>query len=372
MAQDFGDEAGESLRRMLGRAVSYAIRDWMRERDYQRRLQEQERDTDRGEAGNAEGSDLPDVGKQPDEVYLPFGEADEARRFTDLCREKGIDMTALTDADGRGFIRFAPADLERVQDMAPDFVQLLTRLQIERVTKALGAEPVTAEKVKELTEIEKSPSPSHNAPAREAPERVDSHTDRIAAEVRAVRPQCKTLDELERALAARGIGTTVSKDGEVMFYEPRIGEDGNFLPYSHEQRDWAVGARTLKERYGVDASHDSFIRNDRSAREQPGRSEPQVTDGSLDADGRTPDLNQGIESHDGMDTDVSTLRLEREQNGTDVAPSEVREEAARSREDDLSLDSVAKECRAASKQLERESGITDRELDISDKLNPVR
>ena len=33
---------------------------------------------------------------------------------------------------------------------------------------------------------------------------------------------------------------------------------------------------------------------------------------------------------------------------------------------------MAKECRAASKQLEHESGIADRELDVSDKLNPVR
>ena len=371
MAQDFGDEAGESLRRMLGRAASYAIRDWMREREYQRRLQE--RDAAREEAGTGDGGELPGVGsEQPDEVCLPFGEADEARRFADLCREKGIDMAALTDADGRGFIRFAPGDLERVQDVAPEFAELMTKLQIERVTKSLEAEPVSAEKVKELTEIKEPPAPSHDAPTREAPERVDRHTDRIAAEVRAARPQCKTLDELERALAARGIGTTVSKDGEVMFYEPRIGEDGTFLPYSHEQRDWAVGTRTLKERYGVDATHDSFIRDDPNAREQPERSEQKMVDGSLDADGRTPDLNQGIESHDGMDTDVSTLRLEREQNGTDVAPSEVREEAARSREDDLSLDSVAKECRAASKQLEHESGIADRELDVSDKLNPVR
>ena len=201
--------------------------------------------------------------------------------------------------------------------------------------------------------------------ATEAGEQA-SHTERIAAEVRAVRPQCKTLDELERALAARGIGTTVSKDGEVMFYEPRIGEDGNFLPYSHERGDWAVGARTLKERYGVDASHDSFL----ARAQRP--NEPQVADGSLDTDGRTPDLNQVIESHDGMDTDVSTLRIEREQNGTDVAPSEVREESARARDDDRSLDAMAKECRAASKQLEHESGIADRELDVSDKLNPVR
>lgn len=370
MAQDFGDETGESLKRAIGRAFGMAVREWMRERDFQRRLDAQNNARVDG-SGDVPASDQ----TQPEEVCLNFGEAAEAERFAALCQEKGIDVTALTDADGRGFIRFAPDDLEKVQTVAPEFAELMTRLQIERVNKTLEAEPVSPDKVKELTEIREHPSPSHDVPAREAP----AHTERIADEVRAARSQCRTLDELERTLAAKGIGTTVSKDGEVMFYEPRLADDGTFLPYSHEQGDWAVGARTLKERYGVDATHDSFLdqtargksQAERIAREAA-RNEPQAADGSLDTDGRTPDINQGIESHDGMDTDVSTLRLEREQNGTDVAPSEVREEAARARDDDRSLDAVAKECRAASKQLERESGITDRELDVSDKLNPVR
>lgn len=366
MAQDFGDEAGEGLRRSLTRAVGMFIRDWLREREYQRRMAE--RDTTQPTKEDGAPDVKPVIQTQPDEVYLNFGEAAEAQRFASLCQEKGIDVTALTDADGRGFIRFAPDDLEKVQAVAPEFAELMTKLQIERVSQTLEAEPVSPDKVKELTEIREHPAPSREVPAREAP----AHTERIAAEVRAARSQCKTLDELESALAAKGIGTTVSKDGEVMFYEPQLAEDGTFLPYSHEQGDWAVGARTLKERYGVDATHDSFIRGDPSAREQPDRSEPKVADGSLDTDGRTPDINQGIESHDGMDTDVSTLRLEREQNGTDIAPSTVREESARAREDDRSLDSVSKECRAASKQLERESGIAEHELDVSDKLNPVR
>lgn len=83
-------------------------------------------------------------------------------------------------------------------------------------------------------------------------------------------------------------------------------------------------------------------------------------------DGRTADINQGIDSHDGMDTDTRTLRIEREQNGTDIAPSKMREEQANS------LSAKAAECRAASKQLEKESGITEREIDISDKMSQVR
>ena len=94
-----------------------------------------------------------------------------------------------------------------------------------------------------------------------------------------------------------------------------------------------------------------------------------ATDGSLDQRGETPDLNQGIRSHDGMDTDTRTTRMEREQNGTDVPPSKVREENNRP----YSLDSEAKAARDASKQLAKESGQAQEHVtDISDKLNPVR
>lgn len=97
--------------------------------------------------------------------------------------------------------------------------------------------------------------------------------------------------------------------------------------------------------------------------------EPQVTDGSIDMNGSTPDINQGIESHDGMDTMASTLRVEREQNGTEVAPSMVREQFDRSREK-YDLNSQAKECRAASKQLSQTNDSPDR--DISDKFQQER
>lgn len=377
MAQDFGDDMGESLRRGIGRAFNMFIREWMRNHKLQQQL----------DAPNISDSDhkaeeidqLYDAQKQPEQVYLNFGETTEAKYFAELCRNEGIDIAALNDADGRGFIQFASIDLERVQHVAPKFAELMTRLQIDRVNKTLAAEPVTPDKIKELTKIREHSVASHEIPDREFPKQSKGHnapstatsvhhTDRIADEVREMRSQCKTLDELERLLALKGIGTTVSKDGEVMFYEPRLANDGTFLPYNHDRGDWAVGARTLKERYGVDATHDSFIQGNPNVYE---RSEPQIVDGSLDMDGRTPDLNQSIESHDGMDTDVRTLRIEREQNGTDIAPSKVREKDDYVH-DDRSLDSIAKECRAASKQLEHESGVIEHELDVSNKLNPVR
>lgn len=110
-------------------------------------------------------------------------------------------------------------------------------------------------------------------------------------------------------------------------------------------------------------SHGASLENVKDSRE------PQVTDGSLDMNGSTPDINQGIESHDGMDTMVNTLRIEREQNGTEVSPSMVREQSDRSREK-YDLNSQAKECRAASKQLSQTNDSPDR--DISDKFQQER
>ena len=243
-----------------------------------------------------------------------------------------------------------------------------------------------------------------------------------------------------------------------MFYEARRDENGEILdrgPNKDGLMDWAVGAKTLRDRYKCDVTHDWFEKNtpkeptanetahevvppqkdlnlicnavrgdlkergietyDRPdgkmgflvdvKRKQdvikavetrfPGHApeelgieffdhgpshgaslenvkdsrEPQVTDGSLDMNGSTPDINQGIESHDGMDTMVNTLRIEREQNGTEVSPSMVREQSDRSREK-YDLNSQAKECRAASKQLSQTNDSPDR--DISDKFQQER
>ena len=67
-----------------------------------------------------------------------------------------------------------------------------------------------------------------------------------------------------------------------------------------------------------------------------------------------------------MDTDERTIRIEREQHGTDVAPSKVREQQG------YSLQSEAQDMRAASKQLDMEHTAPARELGISDKLSQVR
>lgn len=418
MAQDFGDDMGERLFRLIGRAASYAVRDWLREQEYARRL------TERGSQGQSvtaqPGADVP---ARPEQVCIPFGQADDAALFAKVAQEQKIQMEAFSDRDGNGFVRFRTDDLERVQNCSERFVETMTRMNAARVAQSLeSALPVTEEQMRGLTQIKNLPDlPQRDAKARMEPAQqpqaarpdlgavsrevreaaVERNlTKDISDKVREARESCRTFDNFKEILAERGVGITTTKDGEVMFYEARRDVEGKLLPFGRDDagnRDWAVGAKTLKERYGVDATHDWFERNtpkgpssgpgnpapmtERESRPVefektivgPKRDrEPQATDGSLDTDGRTPDLTQGIESHDGMDTDTRTLRLEREQNGTDIAPSKVREEQAQARGDDRSLSAVSEQCRAASKQLETESGIADRDIDISDKLSPVR
>lgn len=280
-----------------------------------------------------------------------------------------------------------------------------------------------------------------------------NHTEGIRDKVLNAREQCRDFDDFKELLAKEDIGVTEGKNGELMFYEARLGENGEMLDFVNGM-DWPVNAKTLAgDRYQCDATLDWFEKNtpkepggidrtdahapippqkdlnlicnsvrsdleergiqtldradgkmgfvvdidykkqvfDAVEKHFPGHApeelgiilephhdigsmtmdaqEPQITDGSLDMNGSTPDINQGIESHDGMDTMVNTLRIEREQNGTEVAPSMVREQSDRSREK-YDLNSQAKECRAASKQLSQTNDSPDR--DISDKFQQER
>lgn len=390
MAQDFGDDMGDFIFQTIRRWISNRIRDAYNDRRYERRMErrlaeEKGRDHDASEQGAQDASEQDVQGGAPqnpepvraDTVCVPFGSAQDAAYFTRICREDGIEMDALTDDSGNGFVRFAPADTDRLADCCREFSELAGRLKereiAERIDQSQALDEGQVERLREIRDLPDLPKQRSGRPdlgtvaheeAKAASARETSLTQGIADRVREAREECRTFDDFKEKLAERGIGVTTTKDGENMFYQARHGEDGKLLPFGRDDsgnRDWAVGAKTLKERYDIDATHDWFERN-----------APQASDGSLDADGRTPDINQGIESHDGMDTDTRTLKLEREQNGTDVAPSKVREEQAQARGDDRSLSAVSEQCRAASKQLETESGVIDRDIDISDKLSPVR
>lgn len=278
-----------------------------------------------------------------------------------------------------------------------------------------------------------------------------SHTDLIRDKVLAAREQCRDFEDFKAILAENGIGTRLNDDGELQFYEGRLGENGEILDFVNGT-DWPVNAKTLAgEKYQCDATLDWFEKNtpkepsgidslnhahssippqkdlnlicnsvrsdleergiqtldradgkmgfvvdqkykqdvikavearfpgltpeelgiefDDDGRNTPPSSPASPIDGSLDTDGRTPSLDQNIKSHDGMDTDTKTLKLEREQNGTDISPSMVRGQSDRSRES-YNLKSKADENRAASKQLSQTNDSPDR--DISDKFQQER
>lgn len=399
MAQDFGDDAGERLERGIMRLLGELVRGAWRHHAENKRLTQQQKYYEQRLQQEGTAPETATVAAnamaQREQVCIPFGSQADAAYFAQVCRDNGTYVTALYDQSGNGYIEFAADDLARVQQSVLQFSEVMTQLTNEQIAQTLeNAKPLTESQIGELKENTDLPDlPGRDATERDAQSRdeepdlssrenpVPNHTEHIAQEVAAARAKCSTFEELQTALAQRGIGTTVTKDGEAMFYEARTDADGKLLPFGRDaqgNRDWAVGAKTLRDRWGVDATHDSFSHTAPDTRDPQARSEPQVADGSLDADGRTSDINQGIDSHDGMDTDTRTLRLEREQNGTDVAPSKVREESEQSREashDDgrgYSLDSEARDMRSASKQLEHESGAAEREIDISDKMSQVR
>lgn len=278
-----------------------------------------------------------------------------------------------------------------------------------------------------------------------------SHTDLIRDKVLAAREQCRDFEDFKAILAENGIGTRFNDEGELQFYEGRLGENGEMLDFVNGT-DWPVNAKTLAgDKYQCDATLDWFEKNtpkepsgidslnhahspippqkdlnlicnavrsdleergiqtldradgkmgfvvdqkykqdvikavearfpsltpeelgiefDNGRNDPPNPPTPPAIDGSLDTDGRTPSLDQNIKSHDGMDTDTKTLKLEREQNGTDISPSMVRDQSDRSRES-YNLKSKADENRAASKQLSQTNDSPDR--DISDKFQQER
>lgn len=385
MAQDFGDDMGEMLLRAAGRTVARELHDYIREHTHDWYRQQYEKEG----LPAQDASIKAEMMASREQICLPFGSGNDAAYFAQVCRENGFFVAALTDAEGSGYIQFAKDDLEGIRGCTAQFAEVMTAVESRAIAARLSqAAPVTEEVYAGLSEIRQLPSLPETSDGR-APIGIDApsgplpqnHTESIRDAVADARAECRDFADFERLLSQKGIGVTTTTAGEVMFYEARRRPDGTLLPFGTDaqgHRDWAVGADTLKKKWGVDATHDWFASNRPldAARslEIPKDIIQQVADGSLDTDGATPDLNQGIASHDGMDTESRTLRIEREGNGTDVPPSKVRAEAVKSRRtgQDYSLQSVSAEARAASKQLAKESGVAAHELGISDKLSPIR
>lgn len=377
MAQDFGDDVGEFFLRHLKQSSKFIGKEvWNYFKEQQKAQQ-----------NNVNAENIIFNPESPESEYacVPFGRRDDAAQFLSVCQDNDIDVIGLSDKNGNGFLLFNYNEYERVEALIPNFVQE-HNIDVQDVI-------LRSRNVKHMSEAEimhnlnligdghngggaGAPAPVRD-PVRVAVTQPQQDTDRvydyihrpqvldvskqrteiIANNVRFAQKYSANLDEFRQMLAEKGIGMDTSAKGDNLFYEARRAPDGSLLPYDHARRDWAVTADTLKKNYGVDATHEWF-----------GENMPKEIDGSLDTRGETADINQGIESHDGMDTNASTMRIEREQSGTDVAPSLTRKNT----EKPYSLASEADSMRRASKQLAQERGIDDKVIDISDKLKPER
>ena len=349
MAQDFGDDVGEMLLHTMKRSAIFVGKETWEHFKQKHDLEKENQDS---------VSTVIET-QEPAYACIPFGSSEDTTKFMSMCHANGIEVIGLNDKNENGFLLFHVADYEQVEK------QILTFIEENNINVQKMITHISSMKELSETEIVNTLMPVCNEEASVSVENERevcvNHTQKIADIVHTAQEDCGSIDEFHQILAKQGIGVDTSVKGENLFYEARLAPDGSLLPYDHSQRDWAVTAETLKNKYGVDATHGWFEKK-----------MPNSVDGALDTKGETSDLNQGIESHDGMDTNTSTLRVEREQTGSEVAPSVIRKNMEQATSQRYSLSSEAKASRQASKQLAKERGIEDRVTDISDKFNPMR
>lgn len=554
MAQDFGDDVGEMLLRSISRygekAIGLILNEYFKSavREWQQAKFEAEGMSKEEAAVKAEAM------ASREHICMPFGNATDAAYFAQVVRDNGTYAAAMTDDGGNGYVQFAKDDIQKVQECATQFSDVMISLKCREISELItNGKPVTQDKFKNLKLIKDLPDlpktdgieyDSHDITLipvairfNDAPDKVEirtfseqdtanldidsqvffsgytqdeladmvgkdtgedftiesigepyqvkamelhedvekghadkgesdvghnerqghdlandpySHTGLIRDKVLAAREQCRDFEDFKAILAENGIGTRLNDEGELQFYEGRLGENGEILDFVNGT-DWPVNAKTLAgDRWQCDATLDWFEKNtpkeptapehdstrevippqkdlnlicnsvrsdleergiqtldradgkmgfvvdqkykqdvikavearfpgltpeelgiefDDGRNDPPNPPTPPAIDGSLDTDGRTPSLDQNIKSHDGMDTDTKTLKLEREQNGTDISPSMVRGQSDRSRES-YNFKSKADENRAARKQLSQTNDSPDR--DISDKFQQER
>ncbi|MEW4402907.1 hypothetical protein AB1I62_04060 [Enterococcus sp. AN402] len=349
MAQDFGDETGDMLLRALKRAFISAY-NYQKHSSKGKEFYEKQGINQGMHPNDARQYAINQMSRE--HSLIPFGSTTDSAYFAKVCQENGIYITPFTDKQGNGFIQFAKEDRAKIDNIIPSFSQLLTHLHAKDIAESMTVPSLNPEVVKELTEIENLPSLSHLGK-----EKIPNHTEKLANEVSLALEQATNLKDFREILAKKGIGMATSVKGENLFYEARLSSDGSLLPYEHDKRDWAVTADTLKNKYGVNATHDWIEKKFQT-----------VSDGSFDTRGETADITQGIESHDGMDTNTTTLRVEREQTGTDIAPSMTRKNT----EHPYTFSSEVSAMRQAGRQISKERGIDEKITDISDKLSPIR
>lgn len=391
MAQDFGDDMGNALLNFVTRQTENYLRFGRgRERafDWWQRHYKKEGNTPEAAKAMAEKQ------SSREQVVVPFGTSEEAAYYAQVCRENGTYAAVYTDKQGNGFLAFAKEDVKTVAGYAPQFKDVMARLDEQRITDALNhAEPVNKKTMDSLTELTSYPDlPAEDVTVipvtiryKDAPEETYDvlfseqdtaiHTQNIRNAAQKAREDCTDFSDFERKMNAQGFGVTETSKGEVMAYEPAsLNKDGS-VPAYERGRDWPVSAETLKNRYDLDVTHNWFEQNtpkdagtlpdgdlamqntrltQEQMRDEQQLLEPVASDGAMDNDGRTPDPNSGIESHDGADTDSRTAVMDAEQTGSEIRPSDIREEQQYDSES-YSLTGEARDMTAAKTQIETET-----------------
>lgn len=180
--QDFGDDMGDFIFQTIRRWISNRIRDAYNDRRYERRMErrlaeEKGRDPrrQRGRALRMPASRTFQGGApqnpesvQADTVCVPFGSAQDAAYFTRICREDGIEMDALTDDSGNGFVRFDPADTDRLADCCREFSELAGRLKereiAERIDQSQALDEGQVERLREIRDLPDLPKQRSGRP----------------------------------------------------------------------------------------------------------------------------------------------------------------------------------------------------------------
>ena len=155
MAQDFGDDMGNALLNFVTRQTENYLRfGHGRERafDWWQRHYKKEGNTPEAAKAMAEKQ------SSREQVVVPFGTSEEAAYYAQVCRENGTYAAAYTDKQGNGFLAFAKEDVKTVAGYAPQFKDVMARLDEQRITDALNhAEPVNKKTMDSLTELTSYP-----------------------------------------------------------------------------------------------------------------------------------------------------------------------------------------------------------------------
>lgn len=151
MAQDFGDDMGNALLNFVTRQTENYLRFGRgRERafDWWQRHYKKEGNTPEAAKAMAEKQ------SSREQVVVPFGTSEEAAYYAQVCRENGTYAAAYMDKQGNGFLAFAKEDAKTVAGYAPQFKDVMARLDEQRITDALNhAEPVNKKTMDSLTEL---------------------------------------------------------------------------------------------------------------------------------------------------------------------------------------------------------------------------